>query len=217
MHWTDLQNEMVDKLNNDQQQFWRDIGKLGVAQSKNKQIPMEVVDQEGNANCSINVVLDKWKQDFSSLYNCSFIDNDSSDIHCSNMYAPAGLERSVAELNRNISIFEVKQALTNANRGKACGTDEIPSDVLNNDISIAFIHVLMNVCFTSGSVPAEWSKGIINPIPKSNTADMRDPLSYRGITLSNSMYKLYSSVINEARHIYPSLVLVQPRKTVPHN
>ena len=74
-------------------------------------------------NININVVLDKWKQDFNSLYNCSFIDNDSSDIHCSNMYAPAGLERSVAELNRNISIFEVKQALTNANRGKACGTD----------------------------------------------------------------------------------------------
>ena len=38
---------------------------------------MEVVDQEGNANCNIYVVLDKWKQDFSSLYNCSFIDNDS--------------------------------------------------------------------------------------------------------------------------------------------
>ena len=52
----------------------------------------------------------------------------------------------------------------------------------------------MNVCFTSGSVSAEWSKGIINPIPKSNTADTRDPLSYRGIVLS--MYKLYSSVIN---------------------
>ena len=105
------------------------------------------------------------------------------------MYAPAGLERSVAELNRNILIFEVKQALTNANRGKACGTNEVPSDVLNNDMSIAFIHVLMNVCFTSGSVPAEWSIGILNPISKSNTADMRDPLSNRGITLSNSMYK----------------------------
>ena len=62
-------------------------------------------------------------------------------------------------------------------------------------MSIAFIHVLMKVCFTSGSIPAEWSKGII--IHKSNTADMRDPLSYRGITLSNSMYKLYSSVIND--------------------
>ena len=66
LHWTNLQNEMVDKLNNDQQQFWRDIGKLGVAQTKNKQIPMEVVDQEGNANFNINVALDKWKQDLGS-------------------------------------------------------------------------------------------------------------------------------------------------------
>ena len=73
---------------------------------------MEDLDQDGNVNCNINVVLDKWKQDFSSLYNCSFIDNDSCDVHCSDMYAPAWLERSVAEINRNISISEVKQALT---------------------------------------------------------------------------------------------------------
>ena len=126
---------------------------------------MEVIDQNGNVNSNINVVLDKWKHDFSSVYNCSFIDNDCSDIHCSDMYFPAGLERSVAELNRNISISEVKPALTNAKRGKACGTDEFPSDVLNNDISIAFIHVLMNVCFTYDSVPSQWSKGIIHPIP----------------------------------------------------
>ena len=55
----------------------------------------------------------------------------------------------------------------------------------------------MNNCFTSDFVSAEWSKGIINPIPKSYTADMRGPLSYRGITFSNSMHKLYSSVIND--------------------
>ena len=118
------------------------------------QIPMEVLDQDGNVNYDINVVLDKCKQDFSSLYNCSFIDNGSSDIHCSDMYVPAELERSIADLNRNISISEIKQALTNAKRGKACGHDEIPSDVLNNDMSIAFMHVFMNVCSTSDSVPA---------------------------------------------------------------
>ena len=72
------------------------------------------------------------------MYNYSSVDNDSSDIHCSDMNPPAGLERSIDDLNRNISISEIKQALTNANRGKACGTDEIPSDVLNNDMSIAF-------------------------------------------------------------------------------
>ena len=54
------------------------------------------------------------------------------------MYAPAGLELSIADLIRIILISEVKQALTNAKRDKACGTDGIPSDIINNDISIAF-------------------------------------------------------------------------------
>ena len=58
---------------------------------------------------------------------CSFIDNDYSIIHCSDMYAPSGLERSVAELNRNISISQVSRLGTMPNGGKACGTDEITS------------------------------------------------------------------------------------------
>ena len=41
-----------------------------------------------------------------------------------------------------------------------------------------------------------WGKYIINPIPKSSSDNPRNPLSYRGISLSNSMYKLYCSVLN---------------------
>ena len=40
-------------------------------------------------------------------------------------------------------------------------------------------------------------KCIINPIPKSSSTDPRDPLSYRGIALASSVYKIYCSVINE--------------------
>ena len=56
---------------------------------------------------------------------------------------------------------------------------------------------MFNVSFDSGCVPSEWGKGIINPIPKSNMADPRDPLSYRGITLAPATYKLYCSILNE--------------------
>jgi hypothetical protein len=41
-----------------------------------------------------------------------------------------------------------------------------------------------------------WGKNIINPIPKSSTADKRDPLQYRGISLACTMYKLYASILN---------------------
>ena len=58
----------------------------------NKQIPIEVLDLDVNVNCYINVVLDKWRQDLSSLFNCSLIDNDYRDIHCSDTPAPARWE-----------------------------------------------------------------------------------------------------------------------------
>ncbi len=37
---------------------------------------------------------------------------------------------------------------------------------------------------------------MINPIPKSGCQDARNPLSYRGISLAASMYKLYCYILN---------------------
>ena len=72
----------------------------------------------------------------------------------------------------------------------------MPTEVLKNDTSVSFLHVLFNICFESGFVPSVWSKSIINPISKSSQSDPRDPLSYRGITLASSMYKFYSAALN---------------------
>ncbi len=56
--------------------------------------------------------------------------------------------------------------------------------------------MLFNICFDTGCTPTLWGKSIIHPIPKSSTNDPRDPLSYRGISLASSMYKVYSTIIN---------------------
>ena len=77
------------------------------------------------------------------------------------------------------------------------GVDQIPSEVLQNDVSICFLHVLFNVCFDKGLVPALWGQCVIKPIPKSSSNDPRDPLSYRGIALASSIYKAYCTVLND--------------------
>ena len=56
----------------------------------------------------------------------------------------------------NISILEVKKAVDSAKRGKVCGFHNIPSEVLHNDSTIYFLHVLFNVCFNKGIVPSVW-------------------------------------------------------------
>ncbi len=47
-----------------------------------------------------------------------------------------------------------------------------------------------------GMIPSERTKAIICPIPKSSTNDPRVPLNYRGLSILNCMYKMYSSVLN---------------------
>ena len=56
--------------------------------------------------------------------------------------------------------------------------------------------VLFNKCFSIGTMPEEWSRGI-NPILKNPKTDARDvPNNYRGITITSSVYKLYCQILN---------------------
>ena len=56
--------------------------------------------------------------------------------------------------------------------------------------------VLFNTCFSTGTMPEEWSRGTINPILKNPEADVRDPNNYRGIIITSSVYKLYCQILN---------------------
>jgi hypothetical protein len=101
-----------------------------------------------------------------------------------------------ARLNQQIEFAEVMKAVRSAKSGKAAGCDNISVECLRSISAISFMCILFNRCFQSGRVPSEWKRGIINPIPKCTTSDPRDPLSYRGITLTPAIYKLYCSVLN---------------------
>ena len=69
-------------------------------------------------------------------------------------------------------------------------------EILKCDNLLDTLLALFNKCFTTGTISTAWKQGIINPIPKSTTTDRRDPLNYRGITLTSSVYKLYCIVLN---------------------
>jgi hypothetical protein len=55
--------------------------------------------------------------------------------------------------------------------------------------------LIINRCFRTGLVPGVWNN-IINPIPKSNMSDKRDPRCYGGIALAPAAYKLYCKLLN---------------------
>ncbi|XP_052808975.1 uncharacterized protein LOC128237452 [Mya arenaria] len=197
LYWFTLQTQLLDECKVDSSKFWKSVGKIGVNVTTSNVIPMEVVMPDGSISNDVNTVLDKWKHDFSSLFNTSnyLSVGSQSSVNDRNSYVTNDGNMDPCLID-GISVLEVRNALMSVNKGKACGVDNIPVEVLNNDASVSFLHVLFSICFDKGIVPSLWSKCIINPIPKSSTADKRDPLSYRGISLASSMYKLYCHVLN---------------------
>ena len=190
LYWFRMQNDLLLDLDKNSSNFWKSIGKIGVAFQKKNKIPMEVLDDSGKINNDKDFVLNKWKTSFSNLYNAS---DQNNVVHDNNVVN----KDFIPEFEDEISIFEIHKAVVNSKKDKACGIDGLPAEIFKNDTSVSILHVLFNVCFTTGCIPSEWGKGIVNPIPKSANNDSRDPMSYRGITIAPSMYKLYCYILNQ--------------------
>ena len=91
------------------------------------------------------------------------------------------------ELNTEITIDEVKSAVRSLKRNKAVGVDEIPAEILKIPTLLNFLHKLFNKCFTCGIIPTIWTKGIINPIPKSSTSNSKDPMCYLATSMLQTL------------------------------
>jgi hypothetical protein len=55
---------------------------------------------------------------------------------------------------------------TNSTIRKAAGIDDIPAEVLKNDVAVNLLFQIISGCFNLEIVPVQWNSGIINPIFK---------------------------------------------------
>ena len=186
---------------NDTRGFWKYIGKLGLHNERKADIPMEIVDNDGNVSTRLDDVLSRWKSDYQNLFsNNSSAEFDEDHL---NYVKDSMLSNSVPQtnvdltnLNADISKEEVLKSIMRAKLRKAPGLDQIPAEVLRNNLCVELLHKIINFCFNTGTVPSDWNKGLIKPIPKGEGKDPRDPLSYRGITLISIPCKIYADILN---------------------
>jgi hypothetical protein len=172
----------------DTKSFWKYIGKIGVGNDRLNKIPMEVVQEDGFTTCGRNIVLNKWKNSFCDLLN-------KPNVTCENSMNNENIHDD--NLDCEITCDEIIKAWNNMKNGKAPGVDKLLVELLKNNAAVCILHKICNMCFNSGIIPSLWSKGIITPIPKCSTSDHTNPLTYRGITLAPSAYKVYCGVIND--------------------
>ncbi len=161
-------------------------------------MPWEIVSTDGNASRDHGEVLDRWCSDYSNLLNTTALpsagdgDSNVADHEQSQQHGLIDIGITLPITHR-----EVQLALNRAKNGKAYGFDGIPVEVLQNDTAVNFMLQLFQQCFDAGITPELWEKGIINPIPKNSSKDLRVPLNYWGICLASVVYKLYGSMLNQ--------------------
>ena len=64
----------------------------------------------------------------------------------------------IPDIDRNISLDEIRNALHKLKLRKACGYDVLPNEVLKTGNISDALCSLFNCCFKGGLIPSDWNK-----------------------------------------------------------
>ena len=99
------------------------------------------------------------------------------------------------ELDSSFTETELRKVIFSLHNNKSPGLDSLTSEILksaSNFIS-PFLLSLYNRMFNTSGYPRAWGEGIISPIFKKG--DTNEASNYRGITLINTLSKVYSKLL----------------------
>lgn len=98
-------------------------------------------------------------------------------------------------LVKEISKKEVRAAIRSLENWKAPGSDSIPSELIKygGDDMYNFIYRVCHKVWQEEKMPENWNEAIIIPLHKKG--DKTECNNYRGISLLNSVYKIFSKVL----------------------
>ena len=147
-----------------------------------------------NSSKSSAISADEWVQYYKKLYRVE-PDMDKDIIDC--LVHREFENECQIHLDSEISVKEMYDKIRKLKNNKSPGPDGIINEILKcgKFYLVPLIRKLFNLIMESGCFPSVWKKGFIINIHKSGT--IVDPNNYRGITLSSSLGKLLSLILNE--------------------
>ena len=124
--------------------FWKYVQNLGPC--KKETIPW-VIEDEGQLITDRTQVLDKWSESFKNLYQIDELsfDNNFKEYMLQNSSNKESTGKlGVENLNRELSMQEVKDAIMQSKNNKSVGIDLVSNEILKNDniieLMFTFLH-----------------------------------------------------------------------------
>jgi len=106
-------------------------------------------------------------------------------------------EQSADLLNDPFTLDEVIRSIAQIPVGKSAGIDGIHAELIKTTIHdiTPILLPLFNQILQTGSISTSWGSSVITPVHKSGPTS--DPSNYRGISITNTMYKIFTGIINK--------------------
>ncbi len=155
--------------------------------------------------CFNSIKGEEWKAYFSELLNINNPGDDNfsttveeylswHDVNCQE--CKQNVEDSNDTVNKDVTLGEIEEAISELDIGKASGVDGISNDILKKAkiVIVPMLHSLFNKMIETGEFPNDWGSALIVPIHKSG--DVKDPGNYRGISLLSCLSKVFTKILN---------------------
>ena len=171
--------EKLLKNRKDSKKFWDLIKKINF---KNIKLP--------------KISITDWGNYFTNLFNSK--DKQPNKANKVHQDTSAQLEETnIEELDKEISLEEINQAIDKLKKGKSAGLDDISPALIQlakPNIS-KYLKKLFNKIYDTSQYPVNWATSIIVPIHKKGSKLLMD--NYRGISLLSVTSKLFTAIINK--------------------
>lgn len=185
----DAANRRIEELERNHQQkecrkFYKNMRNITDAYQAKSQVHLDV---DGNVLTEMEEIKTRWKEYFEELLNEQDIPLPEIDLEI------PSLADNIVQLPEESEIEEIIKKMRN---NKSPGIDTITAEMLKYGgvALLKAIHKLILKVWEEEKMPEEWKKGLIIPIYKKG--DRRDCRNYRGITLLNVTYKVFSILIH---------------------
>ncbi len=173
-----LLNRLEDLQEKDSKTYWDLFNKIRNGKNITKMSPISATE---------------WLEHYKSLYSKPEED-DIEILH--DLHAQEMKQQSVHELDEEITDKELYLLIKKLKNGKSPGPDGIINEVIKTGKHHLgpLLKKIFNLILSVGYFPRSWRKGLVINIHKSGIVS--DPNNYRGITLSSSIGKLFSGIMN---------------------
>ena len=179
-----------------------EIFELNESESQSKKVWDLIFNLTGYKNYSkIGIISAKdngerinlWFNHFNNLLNPNInsINNINND---DNIKINLTTEFNNQIFNTNLfNLNELNSALNKLSNGKACGIDNIYSEILKLDEIKPFLLNLLNSAYINNKLPDDWLTSVLIPIHKKGSKN--DCNNYRGIALMSLTAKLFNKLL----------------------